>query len=196
MPNICIENMSFAYEDRAVIENLDLNFGYGQAYRIAGPNGIGKTTLLKLIHADLRPDSGSVRVQSHAEDNVFLSDKNRLDPHLSFNDHLTFLKSVKQLKCPEAFLAQLVEQLHMPTYRDTVTADLSLGTQKKLSFILALAQKPRILILDEFFSGIDSAGMQVICGYLNAFVEEGNTLLFVTHADEKLGCLQYKTMSF
>ncbi|MFT8916365.1 MAG: ATP-binding cassette domain-containing protein [Oenococcus sp.] len=80
MPNICIENISFAYEDAAVIENLDLNFDYGQAYRIAGPNGIGKTTLLKLVHEDLRPDSGSVRVQSHAEDNIFLSDKNRLDP--------------------------------------------------------------------------------------------------------------------
>ncbi|MFT8813654.1 ABC transporter ATP-binding protein [Oenococcus sp.] len=196
MPNICIENMSFAYEDRAVIQNLDLNFDYGQAYRIAGPNGVGKTTLLKLIHEDLCPDSGLVRAQSRVEDNIFLSDKNRLDPHLSFNDHLNFLKSVKQLKCPEAFLAQLIEQLHMLPYLDIVTADLSLGTKKKLSFILTLAQKPRTLILDEFFSGIDSAGMQVICGYLNVFVQEGNTLLFVTHADEKLGCLQHKTISF
>ncbi|EHN58806.1 ABC transporter ATP-binding protein [Oenococcus kitaharae] len=196
MPNICIQNMSFAYEDAAVIKNLDLNFDYGQAYRVAGPNGVGKTTLLKLIHEDLHPDSGSVKIQSHANDNLFLSDQNTLDPHLSFNDHLSFLKSVKQLRCHEAFLTQLIEQLHMLPYLGTVTADLSLGTKKKLLFMLSLAQKPRTLILDEFFSGIDSAGMQVICGYLNAFVEEDNTLLFVTHANEKLGRLHYKTISF
>lgn len=195
MCHVELKNLSFAYSDQLVIKNLSMNLSGGHAYRINGKNGIGKTTLLKIINRDLPLHNGSMDSTISREEHIYLSDQNILDPVLSAYEHLDFLKSVGYVGAgADAEFEKMAKEMAVDQYLQQTSKNLSLGTKRKITFLLLYLQAPKFLILDEFFSGIDDSGMHIISKYLKLFVSSGRLLVFVAHTDPKGFSLDYKNI--
>ncbi|KRK11912.1 heme exporter ATP-binding protein CcmA [Lacticaseibacillus zeae DSM 20178 = KCTC 3804] len=160
-----------------------------------GSNGVGKTTLLKLLAFELLPNEGVIDTDLTREEIVYLHDGNILDPNLSAKEHVDFLISFDKINRQRlAKLPYLLEKMKLGAYYNELTSALSLGTVMKLTFLLFWLQEPKMLMLDEFFSGIDTSGMRCIVDLINEMATEGTIILFVTHVDQNADLLAYRSV--
>ncbi|MDE3283277.1 ATP-binding cassette domain-containing protein [Lacticaseibacillus casei] len=190
-----VKNVSFSYDDDVLFRDLSLHFSSGSIYRIMGSNGVGKTTLLKLLAFELLQNEGVIDTDLTREEIVYLHDGNILDPNLSAKEHVDFLISFDKINRQRlAKLPYLLEKMKLGAYYNELTSALSLGTVMKLTFLLFWLQEPKMLMLDEFFSGIDTSGMRCIVDLINEMATEGTIILFVTHVDQNADLLAYRSV--
>lgn len=191
---IKIENLSYSYTDTNVINNINLIFLEGKVYRITGKNGIGKTTLLKLIYGNLTPSEGRILTSCGENQICYLSNQLPLDQNLTVLDHINFV--CKAFDIDQSIFEQkkkLLKELKIDTFEDYYIENISLGTQKKVMFFLAYIVNYKVLLLDEFFSGVDKNGIKIISEAILAYVQNGGTVIFVTHQDDESKYLKYTT---
>nr|WP_195330121.1 ATP-binding cassette domain-containing protein [Leuconostoc lactis] len=191
---IKIENLSYAYTENNIIDNMNFNFSEGKIYRIVGNNGIGKTTLLKLIYGNLIPSEGKILRQCSDNKIFYLSNQLPLDHNLTVVDHINFVR--KTFNIDRNIFKQkeyLLTELKINNFGNQYIENISLGTQKKVLFFLAYLIDYKVLLLDEFFSGIDKGGIEVISKAIKLYVQEGGTVIFVTHQDDESKYLEYTT---
>src|SRR5262245_32966040 len=154
------------------LDDLSLDLEPGQIMGFVGPNGAGKSTTLRLLMGMIAPDAGEIRVLGHAipeaqaaaKRNVgFVSAEMRLLPHATLGWHMNFVKSIY----PEwdgGYAATLVKRFNLkPEQR---AHSLSLGEHVKATLLLALARRPRLLILDEPTTGLDPVARHEVIGEL------------------------------
>ena len=170
------------------LEDLTLDLAPGQIMGFVGPNGAGKSTTIRLMLGMLGADAGEIRLlgspmpeaQALAKRDVgFVSDTMRLFPQASLGWHLSFVASIYP-RWDSAYAAQLVKRFNLRL--EQTVRGLSSGEHAKAALLLALARRPRLLVLDEPTAGLDPvARHEVLTELMDVLRDESRSILFSSH---------------
>ena len=196
-PRLEIRNMVRQFDGRRVVDDVSLQIRAGQVTCLLGPSGCGKSTTLRMIAGVEMQDSGEIYVDGKLIcDTVFRVPPERreiglmfqdfaLFPHLSVSDNVSFgLKGSKDEK--RARVGELLEKVSLLRHIDSFPHQLSGGEQQRVALARALAPRPRIMLMDEPFSGLDNRLRDGIRDEtLSLLKEEDAAVLLVTHEPEE-----------
>ncbi|MHC4475451.1 MAG: heme ABC exporter ATP-binding protein CcmA [Planctomycetota bacterium] len=189
-PAVRIESVSKAFGPRPVLKNIDLEVPAGQGLCICGANGAGKSTLLRTVAGLLRPTHGSVKlygfdVHSQSEDAKsemgVISHKSMSYPELTVFENLRFFARLYGLTDHRNRVSELLEDLGLSSYRHERAAILSRGMLQRLAIARAMLHRPRILLADEPFTGLDARAGRHLIDVLTGFRADGGTLIMTSH---------------
>ncbi|OIP83663.1 MAG: Fe3+/spermidine/putrescine ABC transporter ATP-binding protein [Rhodobacterales bacterium CG2_30_65_12] len=196
-PRLELRNITRAFGGRAVVRDVSLSVMPGQVTCLLGPSGCGKSTTLRIIAGVERPDAGEIRMdgQSIVGPGSFVPPERRgtglmfqdfaLFPHLSVFDNVAFgltgSRTEKRIRVRE-----LLEKVGLVRYVDSFPHEISGGEQQRVALARALAPRPRIMLMDEPFSGLDNRLRDGIRDEtLSILKDEGTAVLLVTHEPEE-----------
>jgi ABC-2 type transport system ATP-binding protein len=181
-----LENVTQRFGAKAALDGVSFAVGPGEVVGLAGPNGAGKTTALRLLMGFARADTGSVRVlghdahrRRHLGDVGWMPERPSFPPGWKVAEVVRFQAETFPSWNPELATA-LVDRLALdPAQR---AEQLSRGEAGRLALVLALAHRPRLLLLDDPCLGLDPAGRRLLLGeLLGAAADEGCGVLLATH---------------
>jgi len=190
-----LNNVTKAYADKIALSGISLKVEPGQIYGILGPNGSGKTTMLKLISSIIKPSSGRISVMGHdtvSENNFvkaiigYVPETPALYESMSIREYLRFIASVRRVP-REQYQKRSTEFLKAfelgDAYSDYI-GNLSFGTRQKVAIIAALIHDPQVIVLDEAMNGLDPRSSKILKDLLARIAERGKIIIFSTHIME------------
>ena len=178
--------------DRPAVDGLDLEVRAGEFYILLGPNGAGKTTTLRMVTGLLKPDRGSITVfgvdvlsDPVAAKHImaWLSDEPMIYDRLTPLEYLNFVAGLWGIEshAVETKTHELVAWLGLAPYAQQRCEGLSKGTRQKVALAGALVHEPRLIILDEPFTGLDAASARSVKNVLRERVAQGCSVIMTTH---------------
>ena len=174
---------------RRALNKVSLSAQAGTITALLGHNGAGKSTLLSIAATLLQPSSGTVRYGDHAANGSaalrgrigMLGHDLYLYPELSAAENLRFFARIYNLPDVERRVARGLEQAHLVERGDDLVSGYSRGMRQRLALERALIHDPRLLLLDEPFTGLDEASRDGLRGRLRAARAAGAIVLLTTH---------------
>ena len=184
-----LTNVTKTFGKHIAVNDLSLNVPRGSVYGFIGPNGSGKTTTIRMILHIFHPDKGDVEVLGQkttraANDNIgYLPEERGLYKKQTVFRVLQYFAALKGIPRREAKEAIdfWLEKMALNDWRNKKVEALSKGMAQKIQFIAAVIAKPKLLILDEPFSGLDPVNLEVIRGAILELRNQGSTIIFSTH---------------
>lgn len=189
-PMVAVQALVKAFGPRRVLAGVDLMLAPGESLVLVGPNGAGKTTLLRILATLSRPTSGTVRVAgqdlAHAGEEVrhalgFLSHRLLLYEDLTALQNLLFYARMYDLPDARARAVALLERVGLADRAHDLVGTFSRGMQQRLAVARAVLHRPRLLLLDEPYTGLDLRATDLLTRLLAEVQEEGCSLLVTTH---------------
>jgi ABC-2 type transport system ATP-binding protein len=182
------------FDGRAVVNRVSFEVRPGEIFALLGPNGAGKTTLIRMITDILKPDSGEIlldgsRLGDESRRQIaYLPEERGLYRRVSPIDVLVYYGQLKGLSAHAARAAglALLERMDLAEWATKQIQTLSKGMQQKVQFCTALIGEPRLLILDEPFTGLDPLNTQLFEQMLAERRAAGSTVLLSTHQMNKV----------
>ena len=182
---VTVRGLRKAYGNRVVVDGLDLDVPAGEIVGLIGANGAGKTTTVECVQGLRRPDAGTLRVLGFDP----VTQAARLRPHVGSQlqesglpDRLRVAEAVSLFGTAHgADGASLLDQFGLGSRLRSAFATLSGGERQRLFLVLALLNKPRLVILDELTTGLDPAARRSVWAAVRQLHEGGTTVLLVTH---------------
>lgn len=188
MPDaIRLENVTKRFGTQTAVDSLSLRVPEGSIYGFIGPNGSGKTTTLRMILRIFQPDSGSVEVLGQtqgktADDRLgYLPEERGLYKRMRVRAVLQYYARLKGHYRCDPDIDTWLERLGATEWAHKRVDMLSKGMAQKIQFISAVVARPRLLILDEPFSGLDPVNLEVLKEGMLWMRELGTTIVFSTH---------------
>lgn len=183
---IKITNLDFSYKKTKVFKNINLDFERGNIYGLLGENGVGKTTLLKLICGLQRPDCGSCTVDSHTPSdrkpdflgNIYFLPESVITPDTT-PETFTARTGVFYPRFDMEFFRQLTTEMEIDPKRKFAT--LSYGQQKKALIAMAISLKTDYLLLDEPTNGLDIPSKALFRQIVARHCTDDTTIIISTH---------------
>ena len=175
------------FGDFVAVDSLSLNVPDGTLCGFIGPNGSGKTTTLRLIMRIYAPDAGDVTVlgdvrHGPADDRVgYLPEERMLYKSMRVGEVLTYLSRLKGYKPTKIEIDRWLEKLALPGVAKRKVQTLSKGQTQKIQLIAVLIARPKLVLLDEPFSGLDPVNSDVMTSAILDLKKAGTTVLFSTH---------------
>lgn len=193
---IKIEDLSKRIKGVNVLEHIELELSGGSIYGVIGPNGSGKTMLLRAIAGLIRPTSGKVYIddkQLHNElsfppEMGILIEKPELLNHLTGMENLMLLAGIRNVISKDQIKAYMKSFGLDPASKKTVKK-YSLGMKQKLGIIQAIMEAPELMILDEPFNALDEATVQMLYKMFKEYKEAGKLLILTSHHREDIEML-------
>ncbi|MFW9975008.1 MAG: ABC transporter ATP-binding protein [Candidatus Thorarchaeota archaeon] len=195
MSAVKIQNLVKTFGDLVAVNELTLDVREGEIYGLLGPNGAGKTTTIKMLMGLLDPDSGHASIfgVDSTDDPVgvkclvgYVPEEQQLYDSLTPRELFDFIASIRQL--PQEKLnkriKEFVKALDFGKYYDKMIVTLSQGNKQKTMLIAALLHAPKLLILDEPFSGLDVRSAKIMKDIVKIHAENGGSVLLSTHVME------------
>jgi heme exporter protein A len=171
------------------LRGISLSFTKGQKTSLLGPNGAGKSTLLRIIATQMVPSSGQVLIMGEdAQKNRISAKKNiGVVGHRSFlYDELTVMENLRFygsfIGAAESEYERVIKVTDMERWSDTKAGHLSYGLRKRGDISRALLGDPALLLLDEFFAGLDQETSSILAEYMNGLKEQ--TIITTSHTPE------------
>ena len=182
------------YAKQVALSNLDLTVPNASIFGLLGPNGAGKTTFIRIINQIIFADEGSIMIdgkplsQNHIEMIGYLPEERGLYKKMKVGEHLLYFARLKGLNRSEAIKRIKVwfKKFDIPDWLDKKVEDLSKGMQQKVQFIATVLHEPKLIILDEPFSGFDPINANLIKDEILELREKGSTIIFSTHRMESV----------
>ena len=196
MPVLSIRNFSKTYRGgKRAVADLSLDICAGDIFGFIGHNGAGKTTTLKAVSGILDFEAGEIRIDGHSiqkepmwckERMAYLPDNPDLYEYLTGIQYLNFIGDVYRVpgKVRTERIGELSEQFGITRGLGDLISTYSHGMKQKLALISAFLHKPRLLLLDEPFVGLDPEASVVLKENMHALCREGSAIFFSTHVLE------------
>lgn len=177
------------YDEFVAVDDLSLSVRPGGIYGLLGPNGAGKTSTIRMLMGITVPDAGQITVfgeplaRAHMDQFGYLPEERGLYKKMKVLEHLVFLGQLKGLGSAEATQRanRWCERFELTAWTGKKVEELSKGMQQKVQFIGAVLHDPRLIIMDEPFTGLDPANAVVLKDVLLEMAKSGKTILLSTH---------------
>ena len=188
-PLVQVEGLVRTFGHRRALAGVDLTLADGDCLALFGPNGAGKTTLLRVLAGLLKPTAGRARIAgvqlpAGAEARAvvgLISHNSMLYDALTARENIEFVARLYGLADPRAAAADALRRMRIDDRARTVVRALSRGMQQRVSIARAVVHAPRVLLLDEPYSGLDEGGASALTALLVELRRAGTALIIVTH---------------
>ena len=187
-----VDNVTKYYGDFKAVDNLSFTVKPGEIFGLLGINGAGKTTTFRMIMGLLEPNSGSITLDGKpinydiTDEIGFLTEERSLLTKLTVKEQALFYGALKGMKDKDILerLDKLLTKFEVSEYKDKKIKELSKGNQQKIQFILATIREPKLLILDEPFSGLDPFNVEMFKKEIIELADKGSMIIFSSHRME------------
>lgn len=187
-----IENLRVSLQKKEILRGIDLEIREGEFVSLLGKSGCGKTTLLKCIAGLLEQESGDIRIQGASvtdrqpekRGTVIVFQDLRLFPHMTAEKNIAFPMELRKVpkKEQKKRVEELLRAVQLPGFEKRRTKEMSGGQMQRVALARALAAEPRVLLLDEPFSGLDEGLRTEMARLVKRLHEAWNiTTILVTH---------------
>ncbi|MCM3651005.1 ABC transporter ATP-binding protein [Metabacillus litoralis] len=187
-----IEGVTKRFGSHTAVDHLTIAIPEQEIFGFLGANGAGKTTTFRMILGLLNPSDGLItwngeKISYEQSDLIgYLPEERGLYPKLKVKDQLIYLGRLKGMSKKEVLveMSHWLEKFKVPEYANKKVEDLSKGNQQKIQFIAAVIHKPKLLILDEPFSGLDPINVELLKKAVVDLKESGTSIVFASHRME------------
>lgn len=189
------KNLKKYYATQKAVDDISFSVAPGSIFGLLGPNGAGKTTLLRMITGIFYPDSGEIIFDGKSFDATkdiekigYMPEERGLYKKMKIGEQALYLTQLKGLSRNEAtrLIKDWFVKLEMESWWNKKVEDLSKGMSQKLQFVTTVVHQPKLIILDEPFSGLDPVNSNVIKDEIFNLAKNGATIVFSTHRMEQV----------
>lgn len=190
-----LKNISKSFVAQKAIEDLSISIPQGSIFGLLGPNGAGKTTLLRIITGIFMADEGEVLLDGQPFDAIndvgmigYMPEERGLYKKMKIGEQALYLAQLKGMSHADASekLKHWFVKLGMESWWNKKVEDLSKGMSQKLQFVTTVLHQPKLIILDEPFSGLDPVNANLIKDEIYGLAKQGSTIIFSTHRMEQV----------
>ena len=187
-----VKNVTKYYGNFKAVDNLSFSVKEGEIFGLLGVNGAGKTTTFRMIMGLLEPTNGEItldgkKIDYSVTDSIgFLTEERSLLTKLKVREQVLYYGTLKGMKEEDILkrLDELLERFEISNYKNTLIKELSKGNQQKIQFITAIINNPKLLILDEPFSGLDPINVEMFKNVIVELANKGSIIIFSSHRME------------
>jgi ABC-2 type transport system ATP-binding protein len=194
-PILEVQNLKKYYASQRAVDDISFSIPPGNIFGLLGPNGAGKTTLLRMITGIFYPDEGQIFFDGNtfnAQEDIrqigYMPEERGLYKKMKIGEQAVYLATLKGLSKRDATekVKNWFVKFEMQTWWNKKVEDLSKGMGQKLQFVTTVLHEPRLIILDEPFSGLDPVNSNLIRDEIFRLAKEGRTVIFSTHRMEQV----------
>lgn len=187
-----VENVTKYYGDFKAVDDLSFTVKEGEIFGLLGVNGAGKTTTFRMIIGLLDKTSGKITLDEEPIDYSktdyigFLTEERSLLTKLTVKEQVIYYGILKGME-EKTILERLdywLKRFHIESYKDKKIKELSKGNQQKIQFITSIINEPKLLILDEPFSGLDPINVEQFMEVIKELKKKGTSIIFSSHRME------------
>lgn len=179
---------------KTALSDFSIEVPKGSIYGLLGPNGAGKTSFIRIINQITQADSGEVYIDgellknSHIQDIGYMPEERGLYKNMTIGDQLLYFGELKGMSKNDALheAKYWFEQLQIDQWWKKKLSELSKGMAQKIQFVVTVLHKPKLLILDEPFSGFDPVNANLIKDQILNLKNNGSTVILSTHRMESV----------
>lgn len=190
-----LQHLKKQYSGQTAVDDISFSVQEGSIFGLLGPNGAGKTTLLRMITGIIYPDEGHILFDGKKFDPLtdvnaigYMPEERGLYKKMKIGEQVLYLAQLKGLSRQDAMqkIKYWFEKLDMQTWWNKKVEDLSKGMSQKLQFVSTVLHEPKLIILDEPFSGLDPLNANLIKDEIFTLAKKGSTIVFSTHRMEQV----------
>ena len=179
---------------KIALQDFSIHVPKASVYGLLGPNGAGKTTFIRIINQITQADSGEVLINGeklnphHIKDIGYMPEERGLYKNMTIGDQILYFGALKGMKKQDA-LSQAkywFDRLEIDQWWNKKLSELSKGMAQKIQFVVTVLHQPKLLILDEPFSGFDPVNANLVKDQILQLKEQGTTIILSTHRMESV----------
>ena len=179
---------------KIALQDFSIHVPKATVYGLLGPNGAGKTTFIRIINQITQADSGEVFINGeklnphHIKDIGYMPEERGLYKNMTVGDQILYFGALKGMKKQDA-LSQAkywFDRLEIDHWWNKKLSELSKGMAQKIQFVVTVLHQPKLLILDEPFSGFDPVNANLVKDQILQLKEQGTTIILSTHRMESV----------
>ncbi len=194
MTSLKIDHIHKSYGDVHAVNDLSIKVEQGQIFGLLGPNGAGKTTTIRMIMDIIRPDRGTIEILGQPNtvqlrNKVgYLPEERGLYKKMTVQEVILFFAEIKGVarKTAVGRIDVWLDKLDLLDWKEKKVEELSRGMQQKLQFICTVLHEPKLIILDEPFTGLDPVNSNLLKDVILELKKNGATIIFSTHLMEQV----------
>ena len=192
---LSLQNLKKYYATQKAVDDISFDIKRGSIFGLLGPNGAGKTTLLRMITGIFYADSGHIILdgapfnpQVDIEKIGYMPEERGMYKKMKIGEQALYLAQLKGMSKSEATekIKYWFKKFEMESWWNKKVEDLSKGMSQKLQFVITVLHEPKLIILDEPFSGLDPLNANLIKDEIYALAKKGATIIFSTHRMEQV----------
>jgi ABC-2 type transport system ATP-binding protein len=190
-----LQHLRKYFSTQKAVDDISFSIEEGGIFGLLGPNGAGKTTLIRMIAGIFYPDEGEIMFNGKKFDPLrdvahigYMPEERGLYKKMKIGEQVLYLAQLKGLSRSDAMekVKSWFIKLDMQSWWNKKVEDLSKGMSQKLQFVTTILHEPKLIILDEPFSGLDPVNSNIIKDEIYQLARKGATIIFSTHRMEQV----------